>query len=306
MHASNLLHLGLWAFTGVVASQLDSQEAVVAGPSMQQYLNPWFEDNAILRDIMAALDAGEVAVIHDALRLEIAEEVYREIDEIEDDEWDLHEAYLDGGFAYKHHNFRDVRKLGTHLQSVFEFLDADETKTLLGNLSGRDCSGEWVGSASWYRPGDFSLPHSDRTGQRTVAFVWHLSKDWRSDWGGYFYWTQDRLRRAYRPPSFNTLLIFSVDMVSDHFVTQVSPHAESKRLAVSGWWQASSLPETLEDAEKLIFESTTVTTEDQSNAIDEIIDRTFTEAVALSDDTQRLQRETRTQRLLDRMKTLVW
>jgi Rps23 Pro-64 3,4-dihydroxylase Tpa1-like proline 4-hydroxylase len=32
------------------------------------------------------------------------------------------------------------------------------------------------------------------------------------------------------------LLLFNVDEHSKHFVTQVAPHAQGKRLAVSGWW----------------------------------------------------------------------
>ena len=46
-------------------------------------------------------------------------------------------------------------------------------------LTGRDCTGETQGSPSWYQAGDHSLPHTDWVGQRTVAYVWHLSKDWR-------------------------------------------------------------------------------------------------------------------------------
>ena len=42
----------------------------------------------------------------------------------------------------------------------------------------------------WYRykPGDYTLVHSDDkqgpTGSRRLAFVLHMTKDWRPEWGG--------------------------------------------------------------------------------------------------------------------------
>src|SRR5206468_8983413 len=61
-------------------------------------------------------------------------------------------------------------------------------------------------------PGDHLLPHDDRlrTGEndsRQLAFVWHLTKNWRPTWGGDFYWCpEDR----YFTPVFNTLMLFTV------------------------------------------------------------------------------------------------
>ncbi len=68
---------------------------------------------------------------------------------------------------------------------------------------------------------------------RQLAFVWHLAKDWRSEWGGAFYWCP---KASYMPPAFNTLYLFNVGPESTHFVTQVSPYAQGKRLTINGWW----------------------------------------------------------------------
>ena len=38
------------------------------------------------------------------------------------------------------------------------------------------------------------------------------------------------------PPAFNTLVLFNVGPDTSHFVTTVSPYAQSKRLAINGWW----------------------------------------------------------------------
>ena len=42
-----------------------------------------------------------------------------------------------------------------------------------------------------YQSGDHSLPHTDWVGQRTVSYVWHLSKGWRPEWGGALYWAHN-------------------------------------------------------------------------------------------------------------------
>ena len=91
-------------------------------------------------------------------------------------------------------------------------------------------------SASWYQSGDHSLPHTDKTSNaagenRQVAFVWHLAKEWRPEWGGALFWCP---RSAYVPPQFNSLILFNVGDDSAHFVTTVSPDAQGKRLAING------------------------------------------------------------------------
>jgi Rps23 Pro-64 3,4-dihydroxylase Tpa1-like proline 4-hydroxylase len=63
--------------------------------------------------------------------------------------------------------------------------------------------------------------------------VWHLAKDWRSEWGGALFWCS---KGCYLPPVFNTLWLFNVGPESNHFVTEVSPYAQGKRLTVNGWW----------------------------------------------------------------------
>ena len=55
----------------------------------------------------------------------------------------------------------------------------------------------------------------------------------KSEWGGALYWCP---RGVYLPPVFNTLVLFNVGPDTEHFVTQVSPFAQGKRLAINGWW----------------------------------------------------------------------
>jgi Rps23 Pro-64 3,4-dihydroxylase Tpa1-like proline 4-hydroxylase len=74
---------------------------------------------------------------------------------------------------------------------------------------------------------------------RQVAFIWHLTRDWRPGWGGELYWIpSDR----YLAPGFNTLFLFTVGPDTRHFVTAVAPQATGKRLAVNGWWTGPGDP----------------------------------------------------------------
>ena len=84
-------------------------------------------------------------------------------------------------------------------------------------------------------------------GQRTVAYVWHLSKGWQPEWGGGLYWADNAQNQRIYPASFNTLVLFLVTPSSSHFVTPVSRHAAGQRLAFNGWWQSSYLPASLDE-----------------------------------------------------------
>ena len=52
-------------------------------------------------------------------------------------------------------------------------------------------SGAATGGRGKSRAGATALPHTGWGGQRTVAYVWHLSKAWRPEWGGALYWAQN-------------------------------------------------------------------------------------------------------------------
>src|SRR5262249_26518257 len=143
-----------------------------------------------------------------------------------------------------HHNIYDESLFPADLSWCQQIFQSDSTKDFIQRLSQRNCQGETVFSASLYLPGDHSLPHSDflahNNEHRQVAFIWHLTKHWQSDWGGDFFWCPNS--RAISP-SFNTLLLFNVRLDSTHSVTQVSPSARSKRLAISGWWTGTKASE---------------------------------------------------------------
>lgn len=91
-----------------------------------------------------------------------------------------------------------------------------------------------------YEPGDSTTVHSDTIhsgdGSRRLAFVLHLSKDWRADWGGDMVFLRPLLTSR---PSFNRMTLFAVgDTRHQHMVTPVAhiTPKDAQRLAFVGWF----------------------------------------------------------------------
>jgi hypothetical protein len=204
--------------------------------SLELYLNPdVFRREEALRSAREALAGGRLVVIRNAMREAFAERMFQCLDAASD--WRVYEKYQDH-FHYHHHNLFERKLFPTDLAWCGAIFASEPTRNFMQRLSGRDCSGETDVSASWYLPGDHSLPHSDYVENgdgdtRQLAFVWHLTRNWHPTWGGDFFWCP---ASRYLSPTFNTLLLFTVGWESYHFVTHVSPYARSKRLAVNGWW----------------------------------------------------------------------
>lgn len=207
------------------------------------------ENRDKLDEIAEDLRNGKVVVIEDAFPEEMADRMYREIYHAR---YKLHEDYLDDGFHYVHHNVYDRADFTTFMNETLAMLDSEASKAFMSELTGRDCDGETIATASHYQPGDHSLPHTDHLGQRTVAFVWHLSMRWRPEWGGALYWCPEHNEHAYVHASYNTLTLFDVNEESAHFVTTVSRHAKRKRLAFNGWYHSAWEPNVDDPLEDLI------------------------------------------------------
>jgi len=203
--------------------------------SIEFFLNPEIFGNVELeQEIRDHLISGELVVIRNALHDTFAERMFACLDQFSD--WRVYEGY-EKHFHYHHHNIYDEKLFPPDLLWCRDIFGSDATKSFIRKFSEMDCAGNTIFSASLYLPGDHSLPHNDflkhSDEHRQVAFVWNLTKDWQSTWGGEFFWCR---KNRFVSPTFNTLLLFRVQPSSVHFVTSVSPHAESKRLAISGWW----------------------------------------------------------------------
>jgi Rps23 Pro-64 3,4-dihydroxylase Tpa1-like proline 4-hydroxylase len=94
---------------------------------------------------------------------------------------------------------------------------------------------------SCYQEGHYNGPHIDGINGR-VAFIYHLSKDWRPGFGGLFLeLTEDQKdTKKVVMPDFNKLVLLNVKGDAKgipHLVTEVSKGCENKRLAYTGWYQ---------------------------------------------------------------------
>jgi hypothetical protein len=74
--------------------------------------------------------------------------------------------------------------------------------------------------------------HTDDYAGHT-GFVWHLSKDWKWDWGGLLISVKDGKGTA-TLPVFNSLVIIDHAKAVPHCVTQVTPWAKEPRMMVTG------------------------------------------------------------------------
>jgi hypothetical protein len=221
---------------GEIALDTPAAQATVDADSIESYLRPSLRGPApALREVAARLAGGGLVAIRDAFDPDFAERMHRSLDRCTT--WRLFEGYEES-FHYHHHNLYDPAEFPPDLAECSKVFHSPATKEWMARLSDRSCAGPTEFSASWYLPGDHSLPHNDiaasgTTATRQVAFVWHLAKDWRSEWGGALFWCS---KGVYLPPVFNTLWLFNVGPESNHFVTHVSPYAQGKRLAINGWW----------------------------------------------------------------------
>lgn len=200
------------------------------------------EDDELLSDIKAKLLQGEVVIIRDAFKPEFAEYAWAELNreelkwEVNPDVRTLHS--IPGHTSHKQKPIEATYSTG--LLEVLELFEHENTKEFMGSLSGCSCSGPDVGlKPSWYKPNDYSSPHTDFKGERSLALIWNLSKDWEPSWGGAFYWFPSQtMEGGYQHATFNTLILFLPTPSSIHAVTPVAEWAEGKRLTIGGWYKA--------------------------------------------------------------------
>jgi len=92
-----------------------------------------------------------------------------------------------------------------------------------------------------YGPGHYNGPHTDGSNGR-IAFVFHLSKDWKPWNGGLFLRMDHEWTRADAviSPSFNKFAMFNVfgdGYGAPHLVTEVAQGCTNRRISYTGWYQ---------------------------------------------------------------------
>jgi hypothetical protein len=165
---------------------LDGIYTTKAHETLLDYLNPKLFDPATMHVIRAKIRSKGVAVIRNAFRPEFAEAVYQElVDATAREDFAEHVTRgVDFSFACHIHNIWSPEDFTPLMHAMNEMMNAHASKELMTELTGRKCGGGTLPSAARFLPGDHSFPHSDYQGGRTVAWVWHLTKNWQSGWGG--------------------------------------------------------------------------------------------------------------------------
>ena len=95
--------------------------------------------------------------------------------------------------------------------------------------------------SAYYQEGDFNGLHHDQN-KGECAFVLHLSKGWRPDYGGVFYSLSDdgETIETATGPTFNKLVLLNVDKPGgkNHLVTHINV-PNFKRFSISGWYESN-------------------------------------------------------------------
>lgn len=146
------------------------------------------------------------------------------------------------GFAYFYDNFpvADLHEAGryadSYLMRVYEFLNSTVFLHFARQVTGAPAIARADAQATCYRPGDFLTRHDDLAPEkhRRAAYVFNITKAWRTDWGGLlqFLDADGHVAEAYTP-AFNALNILRVPQ--PHAVSYVNPMAEGARYSITGW-----------------------------------------------------------------------
>mmetsp|Transcript_27416 Transcript_27416/g.65195 ORF Transcript_27416/g.65195 Transcript_27416/m.65195 type:complete len:644 (-) Transcript_27416:113-2044(-) len=119
------------------------------------------------------------------------------------------------------------------------------SREFMSSISGRKCDGsDGLGLGlkfMEYSKGDHSNVHTDFRFDWSTNLIWYLSKDWKPEWGGSFYWANSPNSAAsgYLSPAFNSLVVFVPTVASTHIVTPVRDDAEGRRQTVAFRYQST-------------------------------------------------------------------
>ncbi len=92
---------------------------------------------------------------------------------------------------------------------------------------------------SKYTANCFLSTHND-AGNGRVAFVLHLTKDWKPQYGGHLHFLDESRTKIVETftPTFNSFMIFEVPEEGvPHFVSHVAPNVNIPRISITGWYQ---------------------------------------------------------------------
>lgn len=180
-----------------------------------------------------------VTIIRDALPIDVAEQARSFFLSTEFDhkpfEDPRHYAvnFPNGGFGIPDHDevyCTDFHAGGEHARPL-EPIIVNHIAPLLFTTTGRPASNAMSFFYKLNPSGHLRLHKDDSFGH--TGFVWHLSRNWKWDWGGLMIAVNGETASA-TLPVFNTLVIIDHEAAVPHLVTQVMPWAKEPRMMVTG------------------------------------------------------------------------
>lgn len=123
------------------------------------------------------------------------------------------------------------------LDSFVDFINSRQVTDLVRHITAEPDIDFADGQATRYEAGDFLTAHDDMVSgkNRRAAYVFGLTRNWRTEWGGLLLLHGDNGRVSGVAPGFNSLDLFRVPLL--HSVTFVAPFAASERTSVTGWFR---------------------------------------------------------------------
>lgn len=132
-------------------------------------------------------------------------------------------------------SYLEQRDPGHYLYHLLELINSPKSIQYFSELTTQSVK-KLNAQATRYMPGHYLKQHNDENSEegRMYAYVLGFTKDWNPDWGGLLNILDESGNIVNTMiPEFNTLSIFKVP--KNHFVSYVTPYAESERLGITGW-----------------------------------------------------------------------
>ena len=117
------------------------------------------------------------------------------------------------------------------LKELYNWLNSEEVKQLIKELTGIEVKGKAEVSGYRYREYDYLLPHDDELAVRKIAFVINLSTLIKEEGGQLEFFNGNNVVKQILPKK-NMFILFEVSKRSIHQVAEVG----KERLTISGWF----------------------------------------------------------------------
>lgn len=238
---------------------------------VQAIFGDWVSDPATTAMVSQAITAGQIVVIRDAFNAGLAKELRAEMKAVkwirsdggltkkqlqrigaealfadtsipEDQICTRFQSLNDREFFFSHQRPADYGALPL-AADISSQLNEPEVRDWVDRLlqAPPGTIGDVTFGVRKFKPGDVYGVHSDDTdGRRGGLSLTSYFVDPRQPWdvskGGQFVWCADPTAPVTIPPRYNTMVLFRVDDVTDHFIEPMLAGAAA-RLVYQGWWR---------------------------------------------------------------------